>query len=180
MFMTRGLAAGLLAGAAIALAGCSSLLAEGGSAGAGIAGGALASAVTDNAGVATGIGIAVQAVTRSGVQYAQRKVHGDAQRQIAQAAGPLGVGQVQRWRSVHAVALEAEEAGRVTVSRVISGGELDCKEIVFSVDRTKDGLGSEKAQAGAFYVAAICRNGGGGQWDWASAEPATARWGALQ
>ncbi len=178
MFMTRGWAICLLAGSAIALTGCSSLLAEGSSAAAGIAGGALASAVTDNAGVATGIGIAVQAATRSGVQYAQRKVHGDAQRQIAQVAGPLGVGQVQRWRSVHPVALEAEEAGRVAVSRVISTGELDCKEIVFSIDRAWNGLGSEAAQPGAFYVAAICRNGA--QWEWASAEPATARWGALQ
>ncbi|TPG23075.1 hypothetical protein [Variovorax guangxiensis] len=166
------------AGAAVALAlastGCSSLLAEGGAAGAGIVGGALASAVTDNAGVAAGIGIGVQAATRAGIQYGQRKIHGEAQQQIARVAGPLKVGQVQPWQTVHALPLEPEEAGRVAVSRVISTGELDCKEIVFSVDRSA----GEKLPSSAFYIASICRSSG--RWDWASAEPATARWGALQ
>ena len=166
------------AGAAVALAmastGCSSLLAEGGAAGAGIVGGALASAVTDNAGVAAGIGIGVQAATRAGIQYGQRKIHGEAQQQIARVAGPLKVGQVQPWQTVHALPLEPEEAGRVAVSRVISTGELDCKEIVFSVDRSA----GEELPSSAFYIASICRSSG--RWDWASAEPATARWGALQ
>jgi hypothetical protein len=63
----------------------------------------------------------------------------------------------------------------VTVSRMISTGALDCKEIVFSVDAeaTKD-----KPASSAFYVASICRDGNA--WKWASAEPATERWGALQ
>jgi len=159
---------------AIGATGCSSLVAEVGSAGAGIASGALASAVTDNAGVAAGIGIGVQAGTRAGIQYGQRKIHGEAQQQIARVAGPLGVGQVQPWSSSPSIPLEPAEAGRVAVSRVISTGALDCKEIVFSVDRS----GRETLPASAFYVASICRSGT--QWDWASAEPATARWGSLQ
>lgn len=181
--MRRWLMVSGLALAAAATSGCSSLLAEGGSAGAGIAGGALANAVTDNAGVASGIGIGVQAATRAGIQYGQRKVHSEAQQQIAQVAGGLQVGQVKPWHTVLSLPIEDEEAGRVTVSRVISQGALDCKEIVFSVDRR----GREKAASttaatvptvSTFYVASICRNGS--RWDWASAEPATARWGALQ
>ena len=160
--------------AAMATSGCSSLLAESGSAVAGIASGSIASAITDNAGIAAGIGIGVQAATRSGIQYGQRKIHGEAQEQIAQVAGALSVGQVQTWRTVHSLPLEPEEAGRVAVSRVISTGALDCKEIVFSVDRS----GREALPASAFYVASICRSGT--RWDWASAEPATARWGSLQ
>jgi hypothetical protein len=61
----------------------------------------------------------------------------------------------------------------VTVSRLIGGTELSCKEIVFSVDATRDG-----AAVSAFYVATICRDGT--RWRWATAEPATSRWGSLQ
>ena len=63
----------------------------------------------------------------------------------------------------------------MTVSRVLGGADIQCKEIVFSVDHdaTKDA-----AATSAFYVAAVCRDGDA--WKWASAEPATDRWGALQ
>lgn len=175
--MNRRLLACLMAAAAtgtMALSGCSSLITEGSSAGAGIAGAALASAVTNNAGVAAGIGIGVQAITRTAVQYEQRKIHGEAQQQIAKVAGPLKVGQVQSWRTKLSIPLESEEAGRVAISRVISTGELDCKEIIVSVEQS----GNDKLLSTEFYVAAICRNGS--RWDWASAEPATERWGALQ
>ncbi len=80
------------------------------------------------------------------------------------------------WAAVHTVPIESDEKGRVTVSRVVSTGTLDCKEIVFSVDTgaTKD----HPADSG-FYLASICRDGQT-TWKWASAEPATPRWGALQ
>ncbi|MDB5818583.1 MAG: hypothetical protein JWQ11_2223 [Rhizobacter sp.] len=160
--------------AALAAAGCSSLVSEGGSAGAGIVSGALASAISSDPGVAAGIGIGVQAAARSGIAYGQRRVHGEAQQQIAAIAGPLAVGQVETWRTAHSIPLEPSEAGRVAVSRIISTGALDCKEIVFSVDQS----GNDKLAASAFYVASICRTGS--FWAWASAEPATARWGSLQ
>jgi hypothetical protein len=172
--MSRLLISCLALFAAVAGSGCSSLLAEGGSAGAGIASGALASAVTDSAGAAAGIGIGVQAATRSGIAYGQRKIHGEAQQRIARVAGPLQVGEVAFWKSAPSIPLEAAEAGRVAVSRVISTGALDCKEIVFAVDES----GGAKLPASAFFVASICR--AGTLWEWASAEPATARWGSLQ
>jgi hypothetical protein len=115
------------------------------------------------------------AAARAGVQYTQRIVHTDTQDKIAAVAGPLAVGAVAPWVVTHSIPLEEDEKGRVTVSRTISSGALDCKEIVFSVDRdaTKD-----RPADSAFYVASVCRDGA--KWKWASAEPATPRWGSLQ
>ena len=157
------------------LSGCSSLYSESAAAGAGIAGAALASKVTSNAAVATGIGLGAVAAAKAGVQYSQRVVHHDTQDHIAQAAGPLDVGAVAPWSVTHSVPLEPDQHGRVTVSRTISSGALDCKEIVFSVDEEAT---KKKPASSAFFVASICRDGS--NWKWASAEPATERWGALQ
>jgi hypothetical protein len=159
----------------VALSGCTSLYSAGATTGAGIAGAAIATKVTRNATVATGIGLGVVAAAEAGVQYSERVVHTHSQDGIARIAGPLDVGAVAPWSVTHSVPIEDDEHGRVTVSRNISAGELDCKEIVFSVDHdaTKDA-----AATSAFYVASICRDGQ--SWKWASAEPATERWGALQ
>ncbi|MEA3085293.1 MAG: hypothetical protein QOC89_2990 [Paraburkholderia sp.] len=158
-----------------ALSGCSSLYSEGATAGAGIAGAALAAKVTSNAAVATGIGLGAVAAARAGVQYSERVVHKNTQDGIAKIAGPLDVGAIAPWSVVHSVPIEDDEHGRVTVSRTISAGALDCKEIVFSVDQTAT---RNVPASSAFYVASICRDGD--NWKWASAEPATERWGALQ
>jgi hypothetical protein len=159
----------------VALSGCSSLYSASATTGAGIAGAAIATSVTRNATVATGIGLGVVAAAQAGVQYSERVVHHNSQDGIARVAGPLDVGGVAPWSVTHSVPIEDDEHGRVTVSRTISAGALDCKEIVFSVDHdaTKDAAASS-----AFYVASICRDGQ--TWKWASAEPATERWGALQ
>ena len=153
--------------------GCSSVVSTGSAELAGITGAALASAITQNPGVAAGIGLGAQAGARAGVEYAERRVQRAAHGRIADAAGPLGVGDVAPWQSEHKAPLERGEQGRVTVSRVISVSQLECKEIVFSVDTIV-----EEAPRSAFYVAMICRDGA--QWKWASAEPATRRWGGLQ
>ncbi len=120
------------------LAGCQSLVLEGSSAG--IAGAALAQKVTDNAAVTTGIGVGVQAATRSAVQYVQREMHGYTQEVIATAAGGLKEGDVANWKSIHSIPMEPDEQGRVTVSRVISQGLLECKEIVYSVDSEQNSM----------------------------------------
>lgn len=157
------------------LTGCSSLYYEGATAGAGIGGAAVASTVTRNAAVASGIGLGALAAARAGVQYSQRVMHTYSQDQIAAAAGPLAVGAVAPWFTKHSVPIEPDEKGRVTVSRVISADMLECKEIVFSVDTEAK---KDQPATSSFYVAAVCRDGN--HWKWASAEPATARWGALQ
>ncbi|RDK00518.1 hypothetical protein [Paraburkholderia lacunae] len=158
-----------------ALSGCGSLYSEGATAGAGIGGAALASKVTHNAAVATGIGLGAVAAARAGVQYSERVVHKNTQDGIAKIAGPLEVGAVAPWSVTHSMPIEDDEHGRVTVSRTISSGALDCKEIVFSVDQTAT---QNVPASSTFYVASICRDGD--NWKWASAEPATERWGALQ
>jgi len=158
-----------------ALSGCSSVYSEGATAGAGVAGAALAAKVTRNAAVATGIGLGAVAAARAGVQYSERVVHKNTQDGIAKIAGPLDVGAIAPWSVTHSVPIEDDEHGRVTVSRTISTGALDCKEIVFSVDQTAT---QNVPASSAFYVASICRDGD--NWKWASAEPATERWGALQ
>lgn len=165
----------IVVAASAALSGCNSLYTETAVAGAGIGGAAIASNVTSNAAVATGIGLGAVAAARAGVQYTQRIVHRNTQDSIAKAAGPLDVGAVAPWSITHSVPLEDNQHGRVTVSRTISSGSLDCKEIVFSVDENAT---KKKPASSAFFVASICRDGE--NWKWASAEPATERWGALQ
>jgi hypothetical protein len=161
--------------ASSALSGCSSLYSEGAVAGAGIAGAAVATKVTSNAAVATGIGLGAVAAARAGVQYSERVVHRNTQDSIARVAGPLEVGAVAPWSVTHSFPIEDDQHGRVTVSRAISTGALDCKEIVFSVDETAT---KNVPASSAFFVASVCRDGE--NWKWASAEPATERWGALQ
>jgi hypothetical protein len=158
---------------AVTLCGCTSVATEATSAGAGVAGAAVAHGVTHNAGVVTGIGLGVQAAANAGLQYAERKIHQTEQDSIAAVAGTLPVGRVGRWRAVHAIPLEADEQGEVTVSRVLGGVGFLCKEIVFSVDHT-----APRAVTREFYTATVCRDGT--YWKWATAEPATERWGALQ
>ena len=159
---------------AFLLSGCSSFLAEGTSAGAGVAGAAIAESMTDNAAVATGIGLGVQAAAKAGLQYAQRKTRAEEQDAIAQAAAGLQVGEVGEWAVIHGLPIESDAQGKVTVSRMIGGIGLACKEIVFSVVA----MNAPPETPHAYYVTTICDDQG--QWRWASAEPATARWGSLQ
>jgi len=157
----------------VALGGCTSLLGETASTAAGVGGAAVAEQVTDNAAVASGIALGFLAAAQAGVKAVERNYHGDQQDRIAAAAGALEMGQVGQWQSRHTIQIEPDQAGRVTVSRLIGGTELSCKEIVFSVDAMQDG-----AAVSSFYVATICRDGT--RWRWATAEPATSRWGSLQ
>ena len=156
-----------------ALGGCSSFLQQGTGAVAGVGGAAVAASVTSDAAVATGIGVGVQSLAQAGVQRWQRVVHTAEQDRIAAIAGALAPGQVAPWQVEHPIPIEPSSRGEVTVSRVVGAKALDCREIVFSVDQPP------KAESPkAFYVAMICRDGA--RWKWASAEPATERWGSLQ
>ena len=150
------------------LAGCTSVLTETTSAGAGIAAAGISRSVTKDPAVVTGIGLGVQAAARAGLQYTERKVHQSEQDSIAAVAGSLPVGGVAKWQVAHYIPIEPNEQGEVTVSRTLGGADITCKEIVFSVD------GSTRA----FYTATICLDGA--VWKWATAEPATERWGSLQ
>lgn len=159
----------------LVLPGCSELLTEGSAAGAGLSGAAIADVVGAGATTTTGIGLGVQAGVRAGLHYAQRRAHAAAPDQVAAAAGPLAVGGVAAWSITHRVPIEPDERGEVTVVRVIEAGSIHCKEIVFSVDATTR---PEEMSRRGFYTAYVCRDGQA--WRWASAEPATERWGSLQ
>jgi len=155
------------------LPGCGPVLTASTSDAAAIAGAGAANAVTKSAAIATGIGLGVASGAQAGLQYAERAVHGAEQDRVAEAAGPLAPGIVGHWSVSHTVPIEADEHGDLVVTRVIGGTGFACKEIVFSVDTMED-----KQLHRAFYTATVCRDGD--IWKWASAEPATARWGALQ
>jgi hypothetical protein len=162
------------------LAGCSSLLTQGAGAGAGVGGAAISNALTTNGAVTAGIGLGTQAAAIAGVQYLEKRVHAAEQNAIAEAAGPTPVGGVADWRIVHQIPIEDDEHGELAVTRYLTpnlpSGDatpFDCKEIVFSVDTTV-----HKKLNQAFYIADVCRDGAA--WKWATAEPATTRWGSLQ
>lgn len=157
----------------LGLGGCTALLSEGAATTAGVGGTAVAGSVTRNATVASGIGLGILAASQAGVKAIERDFHNEQQDRIAAVAGGLAVGQVGHWESRHRIQLEPDEAGRVTVSRLFGAADLSCKEIVFTVDAVKD-----QQNISAFYVATICKDAS--TWRWASAEPSTARWGALQ
>lgn len=170
---TRILTAALAGAALLSMSACSSFLQQGTGAVAGVGGAAIAAGVTSDAAVATGIGVGVQSLAQAGVQRWQRAVHTAEQDRIAAVAGALAPGQVAAWQVEHPVPIEPSSRGEVTVSRVVGARALDCREIVFSVEQRP-----RAESARAFYVAMICRDGA--RWKWASAEPATERWGSLQ
>ncbi len=163
----------------LALSGCSSLLTQGAGAGGGVGGAALANAFTKNGAITAGAGLGAQAVAITGVQYLEKRVHNAEQDAIAGAAGATTLGSVGKWRVVHDIPIEDDQHGEVTVTRLImpalppGAAPFDCKEIIFSVDNMR-----HRELNRDFYTADVCEDGG--RWKWATAEPATARWGALQ
>jgi hypothetical protein len=158
---------------AAALSGCGSVLTATTSDVAGIAGAGVASAVTKSPTAAAGIGLGIAAGANAGLQYVERDVHRAEQDRIAEAAGPLEPGVVGHWNVSHTLPIEDNEHGDLVVTRLIGSAAFNCKEIVFSVDTI-----AKNALQRAFYTATVCQDGAA--WKWASAEPATARWGALQ
>lgn len=158
---------------ACALSGCGSVLTATTSDVAGIAGAGIAGAVTKSPAAAAGIGLGIAAGANAGLQVVERNVHGAEQDQIAEAAGPLPPGKVGRWSVTHRIPIEDDEHGELVVTRVVGASDFNCKEIVFSVDTIE-----KKVPYRAFYTATVCQDGT--HWKWASAEPATERWGSLQ
>ncbi len=159
--------------ALLALSGCGSLLTEGTSTAAGVAGAAAGAAITKNATVAAAIGLGANSLASEGLSYAERYVHKNEQDNIALVGGDLPVGVAAPWSVRHDIPIEPDEQGQVVVSREFGALGFHCKEIVFSVDETKK-AGVQRS----FYTADICQDGT--VWRWATAEPSTARWSGLQ
>ena len=157
----------------LTLPACSSLVTGGTSEVAGIAGAGIASSITKSATTATAIGLGVAAGANAGLQYEERVVHSAEQDRIAAVAGGLSPGAAGPWSVSHDVPIEADEHGQVAVVREVGVAPIDCKEVVFSVDTM-----ANQAPRQEFYTATVCQDGD--RWKWATAEPATARWGSLQ
>jgi len=157
----------------LGLGGCGSFLSAATSDAAGIAGAGIAGAVTKSPAAAAGIGLGIAAGASAGLQYVERNVHRAEQDQIAKAGGDLPMGKVGDWDVTHKIPIEDDAHGQIVVTRALGMADVQCREIVFTVDRSKP----DKPDRAA-YVATICKDGE--TWKWASAEPATARWGSLQ
>nr|WP_229722755.1 hypothetical protein [Xylophilus rhododendri] len=71
----------------------------------------------------------------------------------------------------HAVAFRDAD-GQVQVVRAFRTALADCKEAAFTVSE------SDPALAATWFTTTMCQGPRG--WQWAAAEPAVARWGALQ
>jgi hypothetical protein len=162
------------------LAGCSSLITQSAGAGGGVGGAAIANAITTNGAITAGIGLGAQAAAITGAQILEKRVHAAEQDAIATAAAPVPLGGVAAWRISHTIPIESDEHGELTVVQDFApalpagaGPEFDCKLIIFSVDTR-----ARHQTVRNFYTAYVCRDGE--TWKWATAEPATARWGALQ
>ena len=111
-------------------------------------------------GIATGYGI------DQGVKYGERRIQGNVQNAIAEAAGPLEAGAVAQWQVSERLPLTGT-SGTVEVARAF-GQAIPCKDVVFTVAGEPD-----------LYATTLCRNGDG-SWRWATAEPSVHRWGSLQ
>lgn len=152
----------LLGGIASGLAGCSAL---GGFAGA--AAGVATGAATTNPAVGVGVGIMVDGAVSAAVNYTFRTLHQAQQDHIATQAGALVVGESRAWAIKNSIPY-GNEHGQVRVVREIGNPLARCREVLFSV---------ESPQA-RWFSGNICQHSNG-QWKWASAEPATLRWGSL-
>lgn len=148
------------------LAGCSSVGSISGAA-AGIASGGASA----NPAVGIAVGIGVRAVVDESVKRLVRRWSDEEQHSIALQVGEMDVGQRQPWKVIHAVPYRNTQ-GQVQVVRSFQTALASCKEALFTV---ADG---DPESATTWFSTTMCLGPLG--WQWASAEPAVTRWGALQ
>lgn len=154
----------LLAGS---LGGCSSL---GDIVGA--VGGTAAAAGSSNPAVGIAVGVATRAAADWAIRRTSRRWHRTEQEALAAVIGEAGIGEARPWRVRHSLPI-GNAKGEVRVLRVIDTPLAVCKEAAFSVDR-----GSGRDATRQWFVTSACFREG--RWAWATAEPATGRWGSLQ
>jgi hypothetical protein len=150
---------------------CSSCQSIGAFAGATTA--AVSGVVTSNPAVGIGVGIAVQAATDAAIKRTMRSLHQDQQDMIAAIAGQAPIGAIRFWKVQHALPIE-NGYGRVIVLRDVKTPLTVCREFAFSV--IEDEMFA-KAVHEQWFMAGACKQGR--RWQWALAEPSTARWGNL-
>ncbi len=138
----------------------------------GVLSGAVAGGASANPAVGFAVGVAADAGSDIALKYFGRRRQQAEQDAIAAVAGAIPPGERADWHISHDIPL-GNEHGQLVVLGLIDTKLASCREIAFSVE---DGSGPDAARAD--YTANICRQANG--WKWASAEPATERWGNLQ
>jgi hypothetical protein len=123
---------------------------------------------TANPAVGVGVGLGVRAATTAGLNYVFRRRHRYAQDEVAGVVGSLAPGETRPWRIEYTVPV-GNAHGEVHLLRAIDTPLAACREALFSV--------VEGEAARQWFVVTACRGAEG--WKWASAEPATGRWGSL-
>ncbi|MCZ2498081.1 hypothetical protein GN316_15050 [Xylophilus sp. Kf1] len=156
----------LVAGSLSLLGGCSSVGSFSGAA-AGVASGG----ISGNPAVGIAVGIGVRAIVDDTVDRLSRRWSDEEQQSIAVVAGGLDVGERKPWNVRHAVAYRNTD-GQVQVVRSFQTALTTCKEAMFTLSAT------DPAAPPLWFATLVCQGPRG--WQWAAAEPAVARWGALQ
>ena len=165
--MTRKLqTAVVLAATSLVLSGCSSVGSVSGAA-AGIASGS----ASGNPAVGIAVGIGVRAIVDDSVDRLTRRWSTEEQQSIAVRVGEMKVGERQAWNVRHVVPIRNTD-GQVQVVRAFETPLASCKEALFTV------AGSDEASHKTWFATTVCLGPRG--WQWAAAEPAVSRWGALQ
>ncbi len=155
------------------LAGCDSSLQNEAGPASGAAVGLGVSGVTANPFIGYAAGIGTQAAITALQKYLARKLHQGEQDNIAATVATLKPGQSAPWQISYKIPIENEH-GDVTVTKIITSPLTTCKQTAFTI------VTSKKPNAPrAIYITTICQQPAG-NWKWAEAEPATARWGFLQ
>jgi hypothetical protein len=151
---------------AAALGGCSAV---GGITGgvAGIASGA----ATANPAVGVAVGVGVKAAVDTSIKAVLRQWSDEEQQRIAAAIGAMTVGERRAWSVEHAIPYQ-NARGEITLLRTFDTPLAPCREALFTV------AGKEAGTPTPPFVTTVCQGAAG--WRWAVAEPAVARWGALQ
>jgi len=133
--------------------------------------GVASGSATANPAVGIAIGITVKAAVDFTIDTILRSWQHDEQVRIAALIGTMQVGDRMPWEVRHQVPFNNRK-GKVTVVRAFSTPLAECKEALFSVE------GSDPSAVAPHFVTTVCEGANG--WKWALAEPAVARWGALQ
>jgi len=139
----------------------------------GAASGIATGAVTTNPAIGVGVGIATKAATDELVAVIMRDMQRREQDRIAYLAGTMPLGSRQPWQIHHIIPFN-DEHGEVQAVANIDNALAPCREVLFSVI-----AGSKKAPTENWFAMQTCQQSDGA-WQWASAEPAVARWGNLQ
>jgi hypothetical protein len=138
----------------------------------GAATGTAAAAGSGNPAVGVAIGVGARAVVDWGLRRVTRRWRRTEQEAVAAVAGEAPVGEARPWQVRHSLPF-GNQGGEVRVLRAFDTPLAACREVAFSVE---SGSGADASRD--WYLASFCRGEEG--WAWASAEPATDRWGSLQ